>query len=811
MRVVPQINQFDRFQPYVPRDDGLFEIDSSYLYLIRRDDDVEIPPILKDTILIQKYTIYRGEEISALFEQNINIEDYMTIVAELRVSNTSPNLSPPVVKEMYESKILSEKQCKFICNSTLGTIEKYQNKKKKVVLIKDYSEALLYARRYQCKMYPLHLFEETKYFDQNSSSGNFMVNPPEKENIYTVSKDIMKPLVNGMYPTKLYVYSAMRYQLYGMYKKILAIGGIPTGIHTDCIFFSSDKEVKINKIHSSSFKNIGKLKWRLLEETIAPKKTYQDKTLEMTDKLDLVSQKPSVALQSIENEHEWSSNPTLYEEEAFEKLDQNIHNFINGEQPGGGKTHIGKSYIKHRRALHGERFMAIAPSNKRVIELKKDLGDENVMTLHQLLHLRLSDEKEVTESTMSKKSVLPLIDVLLIDEVYAFDTKSLSFIKNRIMDKFPNMRIIATGDAVQSRVSDVKIDNVDDYYRNVVNSMFPRGISLSINKRMNDPIEQKKLEELKTHIFENRKTPIPHMTYFNDFSLMFERHLVNGEFIGKIVCYHLDTCDMVSKLLHNEFMKRNKDIHFDKVHGMYLYKGQELINRDHRVIAGKTLYVNYSYIVEEVVVELIPKRIKNKIVKKNGFVEWVESQVVHLRDPATGDVFFVPAKSIESFRYNYAVTIHSSQGDTYSDVPLSLFDFDSFYIKTNDKYTAISRTNKTGLVHIYNGESMRVCPKKLLEKIKKRIDSHKTVDVKANRPFTEEEYITTDWVLNKFNTTNFTCPHCQMNYGLTNSTSMKDFSVDRIDNHFAHTKSNCVVSCRSCNVADRANDIRARK
>jgi len=80
---------------------------------------------------------------------------------------------------------------------------------------------------------------------------------------------------------------------------------------------------------------------------------------------------------------------------------------------------------------------------------------------------------------------------------------------------------------------------------------------------------------------------------------------------------------------------------------MYLYKGQELINRDHRVIAGKTLYVNYSYIVEEVVVDLIPKRIKNKIVKKDGCVEWVESQVVHLRDPATNEKFFVPYRKFQ--------------------------------------------------------------------------------------------------------------------------------------------------------------------
>jgi hypothetical protein len=804
---LPQVNQFDRFIPFQYEESGIFSINISYLYLIERTSDVStIPPILLHTILPNKYTIYRGEEISRLHSV---MDGHFTILAEMKISNLSDNKSGPVAEEIYSS-ILSEKQRKFIFNATLGTMEKIQNKKKKIVLIKDFNEALIYARRYDAKMYPFVLEgDKTLISDYN----NHPLLTQRTSSLYTVSKEEKKELINGMYPCKLYVYSLMRYKLYLMYKKVIDIGGVPTAIHTDCVFFHSDNEVKENKIDTKIFKNIGKYKWRMMGPSdIPPKSKFIDKTVKKSELINNILSSHLSVLQTIDNEKFWKTEPMLYESEAFEKLDQNKYNLIEGSQAGTGKTHLSKAYLKHCMLIDDSNCIAIAPSNKRVIELRKSLGEDKAMTLHQLLQMRLDGEEVISNKSFSKKSILPSIDLLFIDEIYAFDVSSLSNIKSKIMDRFPNMRVIAAGDAVQSRVSDVKVDNVDDYYRTVVNSMFSTGISLSINKRMDSEVEQQKIEEIKKVIFHSKSdVPIPHIGTFDKMTDLYNRHFnVDGEFTGKVVTYHVDTGDVVGKLIHCEYMKQNRKTQFTKVNGMYLYSGQELVNRDHRVVNGKTLYVNYSYVVEEVETSLIEKRGQDKFGKNGrGNIEWVESQVVHMTCPFTHEKFFIPAKSIESFRYSYCNTIHSSQGDTYDSVPLSLFDFDSFWIKSNDKYTAISRTNKTELVQIYTGQSMKIDMSKLKEKITRRIDSHKSVDLKANRPFTEEEYITVDWVLNKFNSTNFTCPHCRANYGLTNGTSMKDFSVDRIDNSFAHTQANCVIGCRSCNVADRKSGIRS--
>jgi len=138
-------------------------------------------------------------------------------------------------------------------------MEKYQNKHKKVFLIKDYNEALIYAQRYGASMFRFVLENEKA----NISEGeNNPLLSQAKSELYALTKEAKRNLVNGMYPCKLYIYSAMRYKLYLMYKKVLDIGGIPTAIHTDCIYFNTEKEVVENKIESSLFSNIGKYKWR---------------------------------------------------------------------------------------------------------------------------------------------------------------------------------------------------------------------------------------------------------------------------------------------------------------------------------------------------------------------------------------------------------------------------------------------------------------------------------------------------------------------------------------------------------------------
>jgi hypothetical protein len=224
------------------------------------------------------------------------------------------------------------------------------------------------------------------------------------------------------------------------------------------------------------------------------------------------------------------------------------------------------------------------------------------------------------------------------------------------------------------------------------------------------------------------------------------------------------------------------------MNGFDLTPGLEMRNRVQRVYGGFKAHVNCVFKV----VRFETKKLR--VAKK---IEMVQCCI--MSDEKSGCEFFVPFGSLKCFMYNYCSTIHSSQGKTYNDVPVSIFDFDSFMCKPVDKYTAISRTNNLENVQIYTGTNFKIDLVKLEEKIQSRISSHMEVDTKAGRVYAEGEYIDTQWVMDRLMDSQI-CPCCGEDFSLINSNrSHNDFSVERIDDSLAHTKENCIIYCRNCN------------
>ncbi|MDR3571776.1 MAG: AAA family ATPase [Candidatus Pacebacteria bacterium] len=587
MSTIPSLNQFDHYTLYKYNDTEMYQINWTSFYLIKRIDSSEhpMPNAVRDTLLVQKYTELRGEELAKFYNE---FQDHILIVAEMVVSSTKQNKSAKLIKEIFDDSIMSEEQKKFIIVSTLGTIEKSMNKKKKCLLMQDYDEALTYSRRYKTEIYDFQIPPPSSLVIQSSSKkNNPLLNQKASSNgVYVIQKEESKKLVRGMYPVKLAIYSIMRYELYLMYNHVVSLGLIPTAVKTDCIYFHEPDDIVImaDTYDSSSFENIGKYRMRKLkEEDRVPYNAFCDKTLECEGLLDQISEKQSVNMISLDNEKYWQTDVSLYHEEAFAIIDSQQRTFILGEQAGAGKTTLCENYLLSKQDSVS---LGCALMNKRVIKLRERLGEDSAFTVHQLLNLRVEGAEVVNK--------LAGVDILLIDEIYCFSTSDLSLIKHEIMDKYPELRIIATGDAIQSRFSDV--NNITDfdtasYYKAIIDSMFATGISLKINKRMNDPKQQMRLEEIKTHLFSTVDSrpkfsflptkdihPIPHLKTFTDIHAV-TRHVVNGEFIGHAVCYHVHTVDTVNKLIHAEFIKQNPSLEVTSVNGFLLYPGQELINR----------------------------------------------------------------------------------------------------------------------------------------------------------------------------------------------------------------------------------------
>jgi hypothetical protein len=219
-----------------------------------------------------------------------------------------------------------------------------------------------------------------------------------------------------------------------------------------------------------------------------------------------------------------------------------------------------------------------------------------------------------------------------------------------------------------------------------------------------------------------------------------------------------ETCDWVNKLISDKFQDRK------------YFEGMELICRKSMKFGKIRTFVNYTYTVKEI--------------KENTFVlDDGEDQIEVFHDLI--DKFF---------RLPYARTCHSYQGMS-EDEPITIFDIHHFMVDIAWIYTAITRTTRLENIHIYLGETGRT---ELRRQIDTMIIGHINSDSDAGRDFVGK-FITTNWVLNILKNTKV-CKYC---HNELDTSSMKCFSVDRIDNNLAHTEMNCQIICRRCNVSKK--------
>src|SRR3990167_8761551 len=109
------------------------------------------------------------------------------------------------------------------------------------------------------------------------------------------------------------------------------------------------------------------------------------------------------------------------------------------------------------------------------------------------------------------------------------------------------------------------------------------------------------------------------------------------------------------------------------------------------------------------------------------------------------------------FKLNYCNTGHSKQGDTIKG-RLYVHDINS---RTCPRwlYTAVTRcTNLKDVrlvVKVHTDEKMAI-----LQRITKKITSHKTEDIKKGRKFDKKDYVTVEDVLALMKKQKYKCTHC---------------------------------------------------
>jgi hypothetical protein len=787
IKTIPTFNGYDSWKVFIEGD-----IQATNHYIIERKDDTEIPTAVRLTFLAQKTTEYRGTELITFTQRYTKWTLYFTI-KQYRVPSRVDRDCREIrdcLETIFNDPILAESQKKFIGVCATGIIEKTKNKKYATILVDDGYEASYYHHKYKTAAFAI----QRPGVINCQSTNNPLCNLDIRDHLWKLTISSEKDLEDGFYPIKVVIYSIIRLYLLEICEMIEKMGGTVNGFVVDCVYFHLDQTIllppKFVKTENSTdlFHTLGKLKWdRLDEDSTYPLNDYKDKT---SNVLEILNESKKSRIYDIKSECNWRSDNESYLNEAIELVSSlfesgSNHIVIEAEVGGAGKTYLGIKIGEH--LMKSKKVHIVVQNNFRIKEIQEETSLD-VSTLEKLLNIRV-DKGRITKCKTAAKFDIETIDLLLIDEIFYHSIQNQEYIR-RMLQNYPNLCVIGMGDHVQSRVN-TSTNNVEEdlYWSGIVRSMFDSVILLKENKRLTE-IDIPKMLEIKDYLVCNLKSvpksklDIPYIQTFADIARVMDRVLDDrGQVVSKFITYTNETAAVLNKMIHERVIAHplNKDLKIHNIGGLKLWVGLTLRNRLYQNIGKEKLYVNYSYTITG-----FPTRSRGG--KEFTVVEIADSDISH----------FIPPSNLKNFVYGYACTSLSSQGCTYKDCSIFIFDCFHSYMKNKDIYTSILRTNALDNVSIYNGPKLTIDDLSLPLRIENRIISHQTEDKKKGRFWDQNEYVDREWVENTFERSSCTCPWCGQIYSLTGS-DHQTWSIDRFDDRFAHTKINSTIAHRGCN------------
>ena len=323
------------------------------------------------------------------------------------------------------------------------------------------------------------------------------------------------------------------------------------------------------------------------------------------------------------------------------------------------------------------------------------------------------------------------------------------------MDKNPNKKFYATGDEYQLEpIETLNIIETEKYYNSIINRMFPHQIVLKDNKRCKTKEDQEKIKTISKSIRDAASKEDAMKIIKANFKTT--SRLEDIKTLRNVVGLN-STGEMLNELLHQ------------KKNGEKFYVGMEVVGRKTFKNKDYQIYSNYTYTIVD-----------------------IDSASMTVDD---GDIEHeVPIEKVEIlFKMSYARTANSYQGLS-EEQPITIFDTYSNWITVKWFYTAITRATNLDNIYIYVGKyKSNVIP--LENVIKSRIQGHFQADLDSF--LTEEEmydYVSVEWVLETLKKVK-KCVCCGVH--LTQET----FSIDRLNNDVCHSKGNCRIICRHCNIS----------
>ena len=743
---IPIFNAFDSWKAW----DGTLDINKlSSLTLYK----VEVSK--GNMFFNKKFNIIYGKFLRKMDLSNIKIIYYKIPSYIHKVNYKS------IVDELWETQLGDnddddDKQIKKkIANINFGMLEKSNNTAQRSVIFNSLKEACHYQRKHGGRIYALE--EETcirKMVDLDEETDEEEEEEEEEEDkttfgetYYVLNTTDRKTLVNGFRYIKELLLQYHNYAMYEAYTKLEAKGVKVYSVKSDA--FTIHRE-DLNKVRPNPNHFIKSYREGILnfESAIGNWRVSTSRINYPTEKYKFKYNKliqiPLQENEALDVIDEWDT------EAVCKQIIPNSPCMIRAKFAGSGKSYIGQYLNKM-----GYNVLFVVPHNRLSQEI-----EGKATTLNMFFSIPVHKGDDLPCFDHSAFNVI-FFDEIFMSNIYIYN-KIREFVKNN-----PDKIIIGAGDTKQLQpINDLTNTQPHDQYADqCIDKIFKYSMYLKISKRVSDDEQRTKLEDAYNDMWV-KEMPVDKWV---------EKH---ARYTSEINPHHMNIaytnirCKSVSDEVRRKLGKK----------GLYEV-GEEMICRLYlKTDEGAKFNANIRY----------------KILCINSRGITIENIKDKKKYTLTEELLN------KHFRYGYCATCHSCQGASINN-NIVIHEWDRSYLVSREWiWTAYTRARDFNKVAFFKNEKAeeKMEQQLLINYLKNKIDGYKEQDLKAGRELNENNFVDVNFCMERLKGTCQKCGgdfHIEIKKGALSS----NFTCQRVDNNFSHTKDNCVAYCIYCNCSSK--------
>ena len=563
---------------------------------------------------------------------------------------------------------------------------------------------------------------------------------------FVLNTTVRQKLVNGFRYIKELLLQYHNYAMYEAYTKLEAKGVKVYSVKSDAFTIHQDdlSKVRPNPNHFIKSFREGILNF---EDGIGSWRVSTSRINYPTEKYKFKYNK-LIQIPIQENEpldvvDEWDT------EAVCKQIIPNSPCMIRAKFAGSGKSYIGQYLNKM-----GYKVLFVVPHNRLSQEI-----EGKATTLNMFFSIPVHKGDDLPCFDHSDYNVI-FFDEIFMSNIYIYN-KIREFVKNN-----PDKIIIGAGDTKQlPPINDLTNTQPHDQYADqCTDKIFKYSMYLKICKRVGEE-DRIKLDEMYNDFWE-RNMPL------RDFIEKYFRYTskINPEHMN--IAYTNIRCKSVSDEVRRKLGKK----------GLYEV-GEEMICRLYlKTDDGAKFNANIRYKILCINSGgIIIENIKDK--KKYTLTEELLNK---------------------HFRYGYCATCHSCQGASINN-NITIHEWDRSYLVSREwVWTSLTRARDFNKVAFFKNEKAeeKMEQQLLINYLKNKIDGYKKQDLKAGRELNENNFVDVNFCMERLKGTCQKCGgdfHIEIKKGALSS----NFTCQRVDNNFSHTKDNCVAYCNYCNCSSK--------